>query len=36
MDGFHYSIEELKQFTNSDYLIYRRGAPFTFNSKLLL
>jgi len=35
-DGFHYYRSELAQFSNSEEAFKRRGAPFTFNSKLFL
>lgn len=35
MDGYHYSISKLKSFENSDDMIYRRGAPDTFDAKSL-
>jgi len=31
MDGYHYSLEELRSFANADDAIYRRGAPDTFD-----
>lgn len=35
MDGYHYSINQLKSFDNPDDAIYRRGAPDTFNAQAL-
>lgn len=35
-DGFHYYRSELEKFPNRDEAFKRRGAPFTFNSKLFL
>mmetsp|Transcript_34232 Transcript_34232/g.63312 ORF Transcript_34232/g.63312 Transcript_34232/m.63312 type:complete len:247 (-) Transcript_34232:248-988(-) len=35
MDGYHYSIEQLKTFDKPDDAIYRRGAPDTFDAKSL-
>jgi Panthothenate kinase len=35
MDGYHYSMSELKSFENADDMIYRRGAPDTFDAKSL-
>ena len=31
MDGYHYSLQELSKFPNPTDVIYRRGAPDTFN-----
>ena len=35
-DGYHYPLNYLKTFPDSDDLIYRRGAPDTFDSQALL
>jgi len=35
-DGYHYTKEELKAMDDPDDLIYRRGAPETFDAKALL
>jgi pantothenate kinase len=35
MDGYHYSLETLNQMDNPDDLVYRRGAPDTFNPQAL-
>merc|ERR1712096_1924 len=35
MDGYHFSIAQLKSMGNSDDLIYRRGAPDTFDARSL-
>ena len=35
MDGYHFSIEQLKSMENSAEMIYRRGAPETFNADAL-
>lgn len=35
-DGFHYYRSELSKFPNNEEAFKRRGAPFTFNSKLFL
>ena len=35
MDGYHYSIAKLKSMDNSEDLIYRRGAPETFDANAL-
>lgn len=32
MDGYHYSISKLKTFENAEDMIYRRGAPDTFDA----
>ena len=34
-DGYHYPLEQLKQFPNPDDMIYRRGAPDTFDPQAL-
>ena len=31
MDGYHYSLAQLSEFTNAEDAIYRRGAPDTFD-----
>lgn len=36
MDGYHYTLAHLKQMENSSDMIYRRGAPDTFDVKRLL
>ena len=35
-DGYHYPLEQLKLFPNPDDVIYRRGAPDTFDPQSLL
>ena len=35
-DGYHYPLEYLRSFPNSEDLIYRRGAPDTFDSQALV
>jgi pantothenate kinase len=35
MDGYHFSLETLRQMENPDDLIYRRGAPDTFDPQAL-
>jgi len=35
MDGYHYPLATLRSFPNADEVIYRRGAPDTFDSKSL-
>lgn len=36
MDGYHYSKHQLQQMKNADDLLYRRGAPETFDASRLL
>ncbi len=36
MDGFHYYKKQLEEFNDPSFVVYRRGAPYTFNSKKLL
>jgi len=36
MDGYHYSLETLRQMDNPQDMIYRRGAPDTFDPKALI
>jgi len=35
-DGYHYTLDHLKTFSNADDFLYRRGAPDTFDSQSLL
>ena len=36
MDGYHYPLSTLKSFENANDLVYRRGAPDTFDSQSLM